>query len=75
MVRLKGGQTLVTPESMVGEVTLKLGKVVSTVEPQAEALVELLVTKRLKSEELGIARGLFTVERYSLATRRRVNQS
>jgi hypothetical protein len=75
IVRLKGGQTLVTPASIAGEVTLKLGKVVSTVEPQAEAFVELAVTNRLKSEELGMARGLLMVERYSLATRSKVNQS
>ena len=75
MLRLKGGQTLVTPESIAGPVTFKIGKVFSIVVPQAVALPELAATNWLKSEELGVGRGLFTALRYSRATRSIVSQS
>lgn len=75
IVRLKVGQTVVTPESIAGAVTLKLGKLVSIEEPQADGLVECWVTKRLKSEELGMDKGAFTVGKYSLATLSIVSQS
>jgi hypothetical protein len=70
--RLKVGQTLVTPPSTLGDVTVKVGKVLSMVLPQAEALVERFATHVLNSVETGMGA---EVSRYCLATRRRVNQS
>jgi hypothetical protein len=72
MDRVKVGQTLVTPPSTLGAVTVRVGKVLSMVVPQAVALVERFATQVLNSVETGMGA---EVSRYCLATRNKVSQS